>query len=376
MDSAAIQSAGSVVFHPDGVTIRTMELTKLVAGRTDIRAVMQGERDGTKTVRIEGRAFDIAPILASRTDTGDVPLPPFKATARVGRLHLSRDRYVSDFVGDAVYDGNRWRGIALDAKVGRGVPLTVRLVESGTGRALQIATQDAGAALKALNLADTVLGGALTIRATIDDRIPDAPFVGSVDMRNYRVIRAPTMARLLAMASFEGIGNLLASDQGVEFGTLVMPFRFRQGVIEVRDGRMEGSQIGFTMSGRLDIRKDTADLHGTIVPLYLLNSMVGRIPVLGGVIVGERGGGLIAARFSVQGDLSHPDFSVNPFSMLTPGPLRRLFDRPPPDVDAGVTTSRPRAGTPPATPQSPPPSAPPPAPGRIVPYPYQHMGEP
>ncbi|MCW5774122.1 MAG: AsmA-like C-terminal domain-containing protein, partial [Rhodospirillaceae bacterium] len=311
IESPAIVAAGSATFHNDGVTIRTMELTRLVAGRTDLRASIKGERDGSKTVRIEGNAFDITPILASRTASGDVPLPPFRASARLKRLYLARDRYVSDFVGDATFDGKRWRGIAMDAKVGHGTPLTLRLVESGQGRALQIATQDAGAALRALNVADTVAGGALVIRATADDRNPNAPFVGRADLRHFRVIRAPVMARLLAMASLEGIANLAASDQGVEFGTLTLPFRFRGGILEVTDGRAEGSQIGITVSGRLDTRKDVADIRGTIVPLYLLNSMVGKIPLLGDVIVGEKGSGLFAARYTVSGDLKNPRFVVN-----------------------------------------------------------------
>jgi hypothetical protein len=323
-----------------------MELSRLVAGRTDIRAIIQGERDGSKTVRIEGGSFDIAPILASRSESGDVPLPPFRVSAKLGRLYIARDRFVGDFVGEALYDGKRWRNIALDAKVGRGTPVALRLVEIAGGRALQVTTQDAGAALKAFNITDTVVGGALLVRANADDRKPDQGFAGSADIRNFRIIRAPAMARLLAMASFEGLGNLLATDRGVEFGTLVMPFRFHQGMIEVKDGRAEGSQIGITVSGRVDSRKDLANLNGTIVPLYMLNSMVGKIPVLGEVIVKEKGGGLFAARFSVEGDLKTPHFTVNPLSMLTPGPFRRLFDRPSADAspEMGTSTSSPNRG--------------------------------
>jgi hypothetical protein len=157
-------------------------------------------------------------------------------------------------------------------------------------------------------------------------------------------------ARLLAMASFEGIGNLLATDRGVEFGALALPFRYRQGMIEVTDGRAEGSQIGITISGRLDSRRDIANISGTIVPLYLLNSMVGKIPLLGEVIVKEKGGGLFAARFAIEGDLKNPSFTVNPLSMLTPGPFRRLFENPSADAspDFGTPTAAPDRGPPPA----------------------------
>jgi hypothetical protein len=290
-----------------------------------------------------------------------------RVSAKLNRLYIARDRYVTDFIGEAAYDGKRWRGIAMDAKIGRGAPLALRLIEISGGRALQVTTQDAGAALKALNITDTVAGGALTIRATADDRKPDAGFAGGADLRNYRITRAPVMARLLAMASFEGIGNLLASDQGVEFGTLVMPFRFSQGMIEVKDGRAEGSQIGLTFSGRVDVRKDLANINGTIVPLYMLNSMVGKIPLLGEVIVKEKGGGLFAARFAVEGDLKNPSFTVNPLSMLTPGPFRRLFDRP--SADASPLGAPPAAPAPGARPQ------PGSVPGQVLPPPFERLEE-
>jgi hypothetical protein len=362
IESAALNATGSTTFHVDGLTIRTMELNRLVAGRTDVRAVIQGERDGSKTLRIEGVSFDLSPLLASRTESGDVPMPPFRVSAKVGRLYMARDRFVTDFVGDAVYDSKRWRSIALDAKVGKGTPVALRLVEIANGRALQVTTQDAGAALKAFNITDTIVGGTLLIRAAADDRKPDHGFVGSADMRNYRIIRAPAMARLLAMASFEGLGNLLATDQGVEFGTFVMPFRFHRGLIEVKDGRAEGSQIGITVSGRVDTRKDLANLNGTVVPLYMLNSMVGKIPLLGEVIVREKGGGLFAARFSVEGDLKNPHLVVNPLSMLTPGPFRRLFDQPSADLGADIGT--PTSGPAPRGPSAPPA---PPAPAKVWP---------
>jgi hypothetical protein len=357
VESAALNASGSASFHGDGLTLRSMELSRLVAGRTDVRATIQGDKDGTKTVRIEGGSFDIAPILAARTESGDVTIPPVKGSAKLARLYVARDRYVTDFVGEVVYDGKRWRSIAMDAKVGRGTPLALRLIEVAGGRALQLTTQDAGAALRALNVADTVAGGALIIRARADDRKPDSGFIGSVDLRNFRIIRAPMMARLMAMASFEGLANLLATDRGVEFGMLALPFRYHQGLIEMKDGRAEGSQIGITVSGRVDSRRDTANISGTVVPLYMLNSIVGKIPLLGEVIVKEKGGGLFAARFAIEGDIKNPSFTVNPLSMLTPGPFRRLFENPSADAspDFGAPTSGP-------SPSPPPPEAP----GRMI----------
>ncbi len=67
-------------------------------------------------------------------------------------------------------------------------------------------------------------------------------------------------------------------------------------------------------------------MTGTVVPAYALNSALGRIPVVGPIFSPEKGGGLFAARYSVDGPFGDASVSVNPLSVLTPGFLRGLFD--------------------------------------------------
>jgi hypothetical protein len=62
------------------------------------------------------------------------------------------------------------------------------------------------------------------------------------------------------------------------------------------------------------------------VPAYVFNSLLGRIPVLGWMFSPEKGGGVIAARYSVRGPLESPEVTVNPLSTFTPGFLRNLFN--------------------------------------------------
>ena len=107
---------------------------------------------------------------------------------------------------------------------------------------------------------------------------------------------------------------------------LELGFDLRGDLLSIRDGRAYSDLIGVTAAGRIDTAKRTLRLDGTLVPLYALNSVFGSVPILGDLLVGEKGSGLLAARLAVTGTLDKPDFSVNPISLLTPGALRRLFD--------------------------------------------------
>ena len=91
-------------------------------------------------------------------------------------------------------------------------------------------------------------------------------------------------------------------------------------------GRVSGSQIGFTVRGRVDLDYDRLDLGGTIVPIYGLNWALAKVPLVGPFLAGREGEGAFAVTYSVKGPLSDPQISVNPLSVLTPGILRRIFE--------------------------------------------------
>ena len=64
-----------------------------------------------------------------------------------------------------------------------------------------------------------------------------------------------------------------------------------------------------------------------MVPAYVINSLLGRIPVLGKIFTGgEKGSGVFAATYKMAGPIEDPKVSVNPLSVLAPGLLRKLFN--------------------------------------------------
>jgi hypothetical protein len=67
------------------------------------------------------------------------------------------------------------------------------------------------------------------------------------------------------------------------------------------------------------------ELSGTVVPSYTVNRVLGKIPILGGLLTGGKDEGLFAANYKMNGPLEDPKVNVNPLSILAPGILRRLF---------------------------------------------------
>jgi hypothetical protein len=85
------------------------------------------------------------------------------------------------------------------------------------------------------------------------------------------------------------------------------------------------AQMGLTTQGSLDYAHDRIDLNGTFVPAYQVNNLVSQIPFVGLVLGGGVHEGLVGVNYRLVGPSGAPVLSVNPFSAMTPGFLRKIF---------------------------------------------------
>ncbi|MEE9347795.1 MAG: AsmA-like C-terminal domain-containing protein, partial [Robiginitomaculum sp.] len=147
---------------------------------------------------------------------------------------------------------------------------------------------------------------------------------GTANMKKFKVVDAPVFARILSLASLQGLGEILSGD-GMNFDTLTAPFEFEDGLLMLGESRANGSAIGLTARGSIDFDEKAMDLDGVIVPAYTLNSVLGKVPILGDIVVGKEGEGIFALNYSLDGPFHKTQVSVNPLSAFTPGFLRQIF---------------------------------------------------
>ncbi len=347
---------GSGSFDQSG-DLRTITLQKAVLARSELSARIDfREGDGGITIAAAGDSFDAREIVAGRRSdpaTGRMaksephpliahdPRPagyrrpdllPLTISGKFARVWLSDDGALSDVTLDLLRDRHDWRNILVDAEVGDHRKLTVRLApRDNFHRQLDIDCGDAGALFKALDIFDTMRGGALTVAASFDDRQVLPPLGGGLTISDFQLIDAPILARLLSVAGLTGINDLL-SGGGIRFTKLDMPFAYQDGVLQIHDGQTAGGALGITAKGQIDIDNSLLGLEGTIVPAYGLNSALGGLPMVGGLFSAEKGGGVFALDYQLRGPMANPTTIVNPLSALTPGFLRGLFgifDTPP-----------------------------------------------
>lgn len=314
---------GSLDLAEDGKTPSAFRFDRLSFGETDIVVRGAGDQDGSLRLAISGEAVDLRPFLEGGSDQEE--LRPLAIAINVAQVRVGDGSPLRAVSGSLARDHRDWKAIDLQARVGEQGEMTLRLEREGDGRRLRIAADDAGAALESLAILRDMQGGTLLLTGRYHDTVPDAPLIGTVDIRNFRMLRQPVFAKLLSVASLPGILDALRG-QGIAFNQAEIPFTMTGDRIEIGESRAFGAAVGVTARGWVDLERNELDLSGTLVPAYTLNTVFGHIPLLGPLLTGERGSGLFAATYRMRGPMADPDISINPLAALAPGFLRNLFN--------------------------------------------------
>lgn len=284
------------------------------------------------SVALRGPVLDLAPALsrpAEAAEAGAREAPgedgPTSIDARFERVLLGPERALTGMVATATVDGaGVVRAAQLQARVAGGGAVQATIAAEGARRRLRLSSDDGGALLRAFGVLRTVQGGRLSVDAAWPGSRPGAPLSGTAELEEFAVREAPAIGKLLQAMSVYGVFEAL-SGEGLSFASLTAPFTLTREALVLNDARAFSASLGLTAKGRIDRLRETIDMEGTIVPAYVFNSLLGRIPGLGRIFSPEAGGGLFAATYRMRGPLADPSVSVNPLAALTPGFLRGVF---------------------------------------------------
>ena len=268
---------------------------------------------------VGGRA---GPGAAAKGDKG--PGTAFVADAAFAQVILGPGRALTGVAAHAESDGGILRRATLETSGPERV--TARIAPDRRGRSLQAASADVGALLRVLDVTDRIEIGPATVTGRFDDSLPGSPLTATLDTSRVHILGAAAVGKVLQAVTVYGIADALRGP-GLVFSRLQAPFRYADGVLDLTNARLVSASLGATAGGRVDFGRQTVDVTGTIVPAYVVNSLPGRIPLIGRLFTSEKNGGLFAAGFAVRGALDDPSVTINPFTLLAPGALRGLFER-------------------------------------------------
>ncbi len=307
----------------------TLALDRAILGGTSARGTIRF-LDGGRAIqaRLSGPRLDLSGRFRGGDDRPAVAgeTPAWLIDARFNTVELAHGRTGSDFVLRAEGSGERPRALQLSALTGPGRRAELAIAPDRGGRLVHATATDGGAVLRDLGALDSIEGGRLKLVGRFLDDRADHPLSGLLELDDFKVRGAPLLAKALQAITLYGLVQAVEGP-GMTFLHMAAPFTYGNEVLTLDDARAFNASLGLTAKGSVDLAAERMDLHGTIVPAYFLNTIPGRLPLVGRLFSPEKGGGLFAGRYTAIGPLDDPRLTVNPLSALTPGFLRGVFGR-------------------------------------------------
>lgn len=328
-----LQADGKMEFHPGkGWAFHRATVDHFVLGNNDLRADVVLRDEGGFDITVDGRLLDGEKLIdlvkkSGGADDDESGIPPIALKARFDEVVLGPGRVVQDVSGEAQYDGEYLRRIHMGSQLSPKHTLIFDMRARGKERSVLVTSDDAGTALKRLDIVRNVQGGDLRLTMTRPLGNKDETWVGQARIDGFAILNAPALAELMTSASLTAINRSLAGGKGIGGNRAEADFTFLNGKITVKKARSVGSQLGFTVeNGEIDMERDYMYLKGTIVPAYTINKFLGDIPVIGRLFTGVEDSGVFAVSYRVRGSFDDPKIRVNPLTAFVPGFLRNMVD--------------------------------------------------
>ena len=143
---------------------------------------------------------------------------------------------------------------------------------------------------------------------------------------NFKVQEVPVLAKLLTLASLQGIADLLTGE-GIRFTDFEMKFSNKKGLMTIEEMYAIGPAISILMNGYIESKK-LISLRGTLVPATTINRSIASIPLIGNILVGKKTGeGIFGVSFKIKGPPKDLKTTVNPIKTLTPRFITRTLEK-------------------------------------------------
>lgn len=320
--------------------IKTVNVTNIKGPKTSAAAKIDFSYKPLKKIKINvsGNSYDLTELFAKRekqqkenakktakSDDDDLKSTPnTEIFIAVNSLWTNPDTPIKNFAGSAVLKN----GIGLDEAhlVGnygsdKSVKLTLDYSPKSNGEHyLSIDSNNAGSTLRVLRLYENMNGGILKIEAKKD---LNQNMIGHAKIRDFKIADTPLLAKLLTVASFSGMLDLLKGD-GLVFSHFDAPFAYKNKTLKIDGAKMFGNVLGLTATGMVNRLTSDVSIEGIISPAYSLNTMVGKIPLVGSMLAGKDGT-VFAVDYNISNTLDDPKININPLSILSPNAVKDLF---------------------------------------------------
>ena len=283
-----------------------------------------------KNYDIKGKSFDATKLIDEilNNEDEDEALSTFDTfnsiiNVNIDKFYLDNKTYVNNLIGNIVFKNNKIKKLNLNSTYPNNKKLALTIDTNQDNEKITTLYSDYPKPLvKKYEFIKGFEEGVLDFYSiNKNDKS-----TSTLKIDNFKVKEVPVLAKLLSLASLQGIADLLTGE-GVRFTDFEMNYSSQNGLINIDEMYAIGPAVSILMEGYVESNK-LISLRGTLVPATTINRTISSIPLIGKILVGNKvGEGVFGVSFKIKGPAKNLKTTVNPIKTLTPRFITRTLEK-------------------------------------------------
>ena len=277
---------------------------------------------------IEGDSFDASEIINDVMDSDEKSSSIFKSLdskidIKIKKTYIDEVNYINNLYGSINFNNNKINDLNLESSFPNKKKINLSIkIKSNSETITKLFSAYPKPLIKRYNFIKGFEEGNLNFYSSKKGDISNSVLI----IDNFKVKEVPIFAKLLSLASLQGIADLLTGE-GIRFTDFEMNFSNRKGLITIEEMYAIGPAVSILMDGYIETKK-LVSLRGTLVPATTINRSIASIPLLGKILIGDKTGeGIFGVSFKVKGAPKNLKTTVNPIKSLTPRFITRTLEK-------------------------------------------------
>ena len=277
---------------------------------------------------IEGESFDATELINGIMESNNQSSSLFsnlnsKINIKIKKTFINEADFMNDLSGIVTFKNNKVDNLDLKSIFPNNKKISLLITTNDKQEKMtRLSTDYPKPLIKRYDFIKGFEGGFLVYQSTKKNGTSNS----LLTIDNFKVKEVPVFAKLLSLASLQGIADLLTGE-GIRFTDLEMKFSNEKQLTTIDEMYAIGPAVSILMDGYIESKK-LVSLRGTLVPATTINRSIASIPVLGSILIGKKTGeGVFGVSFKVKGSPKDIKTTVNPIKTLTPRFITRTLEK-------------------------------------------------
>ena len=304
-----------------GLRILNFKYVNLSKNAIDINLIKKN-----KDYKIYGKSFDGSKILDKILEGNDSKNLIYNLNSKIyidiEKFFIDPKNYVKIKNGQIKYNKNEIENLSISSIFPNNKELFINIFLRNDEKVTIITSDYPRPIIKRYKFIKGFEEGFLNFKSIKKKEISKSILV----IDNFKVKEMPILARLLTLASLQGIADIMTGE-GIRFTDFEMKFSKEKNVMNIEEIYAIGPAISVLMNGYI-VDNELVSLRGTLVPATTINRSISSIPILGDILVGKKvGEGVFGVSFKIKGPPKELKTTVNPIKTLTPRFITRTLEK-------------------------------------------------